>query len=185
MNTTSSPAGCGVINTGDPHFSRRILALDLATVCGWASIANGVTTSGAQDFSRRPATKGTKTRPPRPADHPGAPFARFESWLVTILATETPDAIAYEEVCRWGGYSAAHCFGGYRGAMLAAAARRGIPCHGYTPGEVKKFWTGNGSAKKPAMIAEAVRRFPGIQLSGDDEADALAILQLHLSTLHK
>ena len=43
-------------------------------------------------------------------------------------------------------------------------------------GEIKRYWTGKGNAKKEAMIAEAVRR--GYEPADDNEADALAILCL-------
>ena len=157
----------------------RALALDLATHAGWASSSGGIVVSGAASFARR--TTATKAHP---VDHAGAGFARFQAWLAELLRIEKPDTVAYEEVCRWCGYSAAHAFGAYRGIMLAECARLGIPAYGYTPGAVKKYWTGNGAAKKPAMIAEALRRYPREENAPemlDDEADALAILSLHLS----
>lgn len=152
----------------------RLLALDLATTCGHASLGGGIVTSGSQCFARLPATKR------RPAQHHGEPFAQFHRWLAGKLRDDKPDAIAYEEVCRWQGYSAAHCFGGFRGHMLALAAGHGIPCHGYSPSDIKKFWTGKGNADKVAMMAETVRRFPELALTDSNEADALAILHLHL-----
>jgi Holliday junction resolvasome RuvABC endonuclease subunit len=155
--------------------SNRTLALDLATVCGWASMGGGVMTSGSHDFTRYSGSKR------RAADHVGESYAMFHRWLAEKLRTDKPGAIAYEEVCRWGGYAAAHCFGGFRGHMLALAASHGIPCYGYTPSAVKIFWTGKGNADKGAMVSATRRKFPDVDLTDDNEADAIAILNLHLS----
>lgn len=155
----------------------RILALDLATVCGHATHANGITTSGSQDFTRY---TGCKSRPP---EHPGASFAMFRRWLHEKLRQDKPGAIVYEEVRRWMSANAAHAFCGYRGIMLEAGCLFTLPCYGYSPTAIKKHWTGKGTADKPAMIAETRRRFPELDLTDDNEADALAILHLHLSTL--
>jgi Holliday junction resolvasome RuvABC endonuclease subunit len=152
----------------------RILALDLATVLGWSLLGGGVVTSGSQSFARYGGSKS------RPADHHGEPFAQFHRWLAAKLRDDKPDAIAYEEVCRWQGYSAAHCFGGYRGHMMALAAGHQLPCFGYSPTEIKKYWTGKGMCDKDAMIAATLIRFPGIDLTDSNEADSLAILHLHL-----
>lgn len=152
----------------------RLLSLDLATTCGWASLGGGVITSGSQCFARLPATKS------RPAQHQGEPYAQFHRWLAGKLRDDKPDVVVYEEVCRWQGYSAAHCFGGYRGHMFALAAGHGIPCVGYSPGEIKSFWCGKGNADKDAMMVETRRRFPSLELTDSNEADALAILHLHL-----
>jgi Holliday junction resolvasome RuvABC endonuclease subunit len=161
------------MNHTDTH--ARGLALDLATVCGYANIGGGVITSGSQDFSRYHGSKK------RPADHVGEPYAMFHRWLSEKLHTDKPEWIAYEEVYRWQGASAAHCFGGYRGVMMSLAAVHGIPCHGYSPPDIKKHWTGKGNADKDAMIAATLIKCPDVDLTDSNEADALAILNLHLA----
>ena len=105
----------------------KLLALDLATTCGWAVTANDIITSGSQSFKRYPGSKS------RLQDHLGMPYCQFRNWLADKLLTDKPEVIAYEEVMRWGGASAAHCFGGFRGIMLDLACRHGIPCFGYVP----------------------------------------------------
>lgn len=154
----------------------RILALDLATVTGHATYGAGVITSGSQDFSRYPGSRS------RPADHTGAPFLRFHRWLSLKIAEDKPEAIAYEET--GGFYKGPHTpriMYGLRAVMLAVAAQHGLPCHGYPNMTVKKSWTGKGTADKDAMMAEASRRFPDLELTDSNEADALAVLHLHLS----
>lgn len=157
-----------------------ILSLDLATVTGWAVIscgATGVTTSGSQDFSRYPGSKS------RPAHHAGESFAMFHRWLSAMLATEPPAQIVHEEVA--GFFKSAHAarvIFGFRGILYAQAAARGIPVTGYNAQKVKLFWAGSGRAKKPDMIAATRRRCPQVDLTDGNEADALAVLHLHLST---
>lgn len=42
-----------------------------------------------------------------------------------------------------------------------------------TPATLKKYATGKGNAAKDAVLAAAVRRFPDVDVTGNDEADAL------------
>lgn len=50
---------------------------------------------------------------------------------------------------------------------------RGVPWLQVTPTGLKKFATGRGNAGKDEVLAAAVRRFPHIEVRGNDEADAL------------
>ena len=152
----------------------KVLALDLATTTGWADIAHGIIDSGSKSFARKPATK-TRT-----ASTPGEPFHLFEVWLNELIRTAKPDIIVYEEVYRWRGASAAHAFGGFRAIFLKTCHCKEIATKGYSPTEIKKFFTGKGTAKKELMIAEAKKRWPDLNLTSDDEVDALAIPHLHL-----
>ena len=43
------------------------------------------------------------------------------------------------------------------------------------PGTVKKYATGSGSAQKDAVLAAVVRRYPHVDVTGNDEADALVL----------
>jgi Holliday junction resolvasome RuvABC endonuclease subunit len=153
----------------------RILSLDLATVTGWATHGGGVTTSGSQDFSRYAGCKS------RPADHAGAPYERLRRWLVDKIAADKPEMIAYEGAGYFKSAAAAQLCIGFRGVMLSVAAQHGIPLSVYAPSKVKQFWTGKGNADKDAMMAETQRRFPDLELTDSNEADALAVLHLHLS----
>lgn len=153
----------------------RVLALDLATTTGHALLSAGIVSSGSQDFHSK-VKKGV-------APYPGEQFARFENWLKERLRDDKPEAVAYEEVFRWMSSSAAHVFCGFRAIMLKESLCAGIHVHPYTPSAIKKFWTGNGAAKKDLMIAQTIARFPDIDLADDNEADAIAILHFHLSTI--
>ena len=43
------------------------------------------------------------------------------------------------------------------------------------PGTVKKYATGSGAAQKDAVLAAVVRRYPHVEVTGNDEADALVL----------
>lgn len=149
---------------------QRILALDIATVTGWAVAGGGVTTSGSQSFARHP---GNKTRP---ADHVGASFLRFNDWLREMIATQKPDVIVYEKAQHMRSGAAVDLIVGFRGILMLHAAKANVrTCH-CVPAQLKKYWTGNGRAEKADMMAATRRRFPDIQLTDDNESDALAVL---------
>lgn len=63
------------------------------------------------------------------------------------------------------------------GVIRLAAARHGAHIETFQPGTIKAFATGDGRAKKPAMVA-ACKRMLGIDVDSDDEADAIWILEL-------
>lgn len=154
---------------------RRVLSIDIGTQTGFAQLANGVLTSGSIGFHRY---KGSTTRK---ADHDGQPYLSMHKWLRNLISQDRPDCIVYEEVYRWMSADAAQTFGAYRGQILLLAANYGLPCYGYAPAQIKKFWTGTGTADKQAMRAAMVRKLPALRsLMDDNEVDAVAILHLHL-----
>lgn len=169
MHSASDNSAIGIRHSAIPL---RVLALDLATTTGWALYAANVLTSGSQCFARYAGSKS------RAAEHVGEPFAKFGRWVRERIREDKPEVIVYEEVRRWSGASAAHCFGGYRGMLFAQAAIAGVRLVGYSPSEVKKFWTGKGNAKKPAMIAATLARV-GISAVDDNESDAIALLYFY------
>lgn len=61
------------------------------------------------------------------------------------------------------------------GIIKAVAAQCDVACRGVKPASIKKFATGNGRAKKHEMIRAAKVKL-GIEVTSDDEADALWIL---------
>lgn len=153
----------------------RILALDMASTLGWALSASGIVDSGSQDFHRKPPTKL------RPAQHVGESHAMFYRWLSGKLSDDKPTLIVYEGAGYFKSAAAAQLCIGFRGIMLMQSARLGIPVVSYAPKEVKKWWCGNGNADKPMMMAETRRRCPDLDLTDDNQSDAVALLHLHLS----
>lgn len=153
----------------------KILSLDLGTHTGFAISANGIIESGSVDFSRY---KGSKSKQ---AEHIGQPILIFHEWLGKIISNDKPDCIVYEAVYRWMSSAAAIAYGSYHGSLMNHAAKNDIPVFGYSPTHIKKFWTGKGNSKKDAMMSETRRRFPALDLKDDNQADAIAILHLHIN----
>ncbi len=152
------------------------LALDLGTTTGFALHASGITTSGSVSFARYAGCKS------KPADHPGETFLKFQRWLRERIQVDKVGRIVFENVYRWSSGDAAKAYCGYRGVMYLNAAYYRLEVTAVNQVHIKKHWTGKGNADKAAMIAETLRRFPSLELSSSDEADAIAILDLYLTT---
>lgn len=143
------------------------LALDLGTTTGFAwSAATGSFVSGTWDFK------------PKKYEGAGMRYLRFTQALDNLHARLPIDTIWFEAVRRHLGVDAAHVYGGLMGHLESWCERNKVPYEGVPVGSIKKGWTGNGAAKKDAMIAEAVRR--GYEPDDDNEADAMAILWLKM-----
>lgn len=141
----------------------NILALDLGTKTGYAlRKRDGAIIHGTEAFT------------PRASWTPGQRFQRFRSWLNDMITTGQVHCIAYEDVKRHVGTDAAHVYGAFLALVMMAADSHRLTLQPVGVGTVKKHWTGNGAAKKDAMIAEAKRR--GFRPDSDNSADALAIL---------
>lgn len=142
----------------------KILALDPATHCGWAH-TDGM--SGDWDLSVRRDEGG------------GMRLVRLKGKLNEIQQNAPVDLLVFE--------AARHCAPRMQGALVVQAELQGViknwceenrvDYRGYSPSEIKKFATGKGNANKKMMI-EAGRKKFGENLSSDNEADALWLLEL-------
>lgn len=150
-----------------------ILALDLATKTGWAlKDRDGRLASGVQTFDlKRGESKGMR-------------FLRFRKWLNEILelgqlgskfSKDTPGMIAFEQAHFRGGFATELCVGLVTD-VLAEAARHKLEHMPIHTGALKKWATGKGNSGKPAMIAQAKKLFPTIEIIDDNHADALLLL---------
>ncbi len=149
---------------------KATLALDLGTTTGWALFnPPGSTLSGTWDLK------------PRRFDGGGMRYLRFERLLDELLASTQLGAVYFEEVRRHAATDAAHVYGGLMGTLTKWCEQHAIPYEGVPVGSIKKSWTGNGAAKKDAMIAEARAR--GYEVVDDNEADALALLDFKLKEI--
>lgn len=147
------------------------LALDLGTQTGWAlTTQDGCIISGSQSFQ------------PQRFEGGGMRFLRFKRWLTEIKqASQSIDAVYFEEVRRHAGVDAAHVYGGFLGHLTAWCEHHQIPYQGIPVGTIKKHATGKGNASKAEMIACA--RDQGHSPCDDNEADALALLHWAIDTL--
>lgn len=142
----------------------NILALDLGTSTGWA-----VATRDGQHKS------GSLRLDPKKLGGNGRRWIAFREWLTaTARQAGGIQAVYVEDVRRHVSNLSARVYCGYLAILEAWCATNNVPLHGVGVGTIKKAWTGNGRAKKGAMIAEAQRR--GVRVADDNEADALAIL---------
>lgn len=147
-----------------------ILALDLGTTTGWALFnPPGATLSGIWDLK------------PRRFDGGGMRFVRMRKCLDELAVAVNIKHVCFEEVRRHAATDAAHVYGGLMATLTAWCEERHIPYEGVSVGSIKKSWTGNGAAKKDAMIAEARAR--GYEPADDNEADALALLDFKLKEM--
>ena len=142
----------------------NILALDLATKCGWAKCVKGKITYGTEDFVNRRF------------DGAGVCYLKFRNWL--IEETADIDLVAYEGVMMHlaNAVDAQHKYGGFMATMMAVCEGGVVPYTAFGVGEIKKFWTGRGNADKKDMIKAAFKR--GFNPKDDNAADALAILHM-------
>ena len=103
-------------------------------------------------------------------------FAEIEE----LLDRHRPDAVALEDLFFGQNARSAFAVGQARGVVMLAAGRRGIPCSGYTPQQVKGAVCGSGRADK-----EQVTSMVQVLLSlpepprPDHAADALAVAICH------
>lgn len=150
----------------------NILTLDLGTTFGWA-FDNGEIQSGSHSL--------------KTARHEGAGmrFLRFEQWLERFASEKGyPTVVYFEEVRRHNSVQAAHVYGGFKTALMSWCERWRIPYQSVPVGTIKKHFTGNGAAKKKAMMCAAITHY-GIIPDDDNHADALGILAYAQDVLHR
>jgi Holliday junction resolvasome RuvABC endonuclease subunit len=147
----------------------RLLALDLATHVGWAF------------FSERGATPklGTWYAPKLPdRDRFGPIYSAFEGWLVRMIHTHAPSVIAFEApiLPRSKTFQKARAIRlsyGFAGSTERIAFEWQLRCIECAAASVKLRLAGHGHAKKPAMVAAAIRH--GCDVATEDEADAFGV----------
>lgn len=148
-----------------------IICLDPATKCGWATydVDTQKFQSGVFDLSANRFRGG------------GMRYLNFKRELEKLMFPYpliSSHEVYFEEVKRHQGTDAAHVYGGLLAVLTSFCEEHEIPYQGVPVGTIKKSFTGKGNAKKPAMIAEAIRR--GHNPKDDNEADALAIVHWYI-----
>jgi hypothetical protein len=162
--TLTLPAGMASTPSG------AILALDLATITGWAlRTADGQILSATVSFK------------PSRYDGGGIRYLRFRAWLDSMAQNAGRIGVVhYEEIRRHLSTDAAHVHGGLLATLTAWCEQQSIPYQGVPVGTIKRFIAGKGNADKQAVI-EAVRA-RGFRPADDNEADAIAILLWAIET---
>jgi crossover junction endodeoxyribonuclease RuvC len=97
-----------------------------------------------------------------------------------LIEAHAPDAVALEESYVGADARIALSVGQARGAVLVAAANRGVPCAEYAPARVKQAICGYGRAEK-AQMQRMVKTILGLSAlpRPNHAADALAVAICH------
>jgi len=161
VTVTNPPSGC-----------LRVLGIDPGT----ASTGFGVVESRAQEL--RTVTGGVIST--KAAEPPERRLAAIAKALSGLLDEHRPDAVAIEEVYFGRNARSAFAVGQARGAVLAAAGAREVPCFSYTPQAVKLAVCGSGAAGKE-QVQRMVAALLGLDEppASDHAADALALAICH------
>ena len=93
--------------------------------------------------------------------------------------------VAFEEVRRHRGVTAAHIYGGLMATLQSVLELDKHPYVSIPVGTIKKHATGKGNSGKELMISTAEARWQeeGWQLKDDNEADALWVASAYLAGL--
>ena len=150
----------------------RVLGIDPGT----ASTGFGVVDSGGQALSTVSGGVISTTV--------GLPLERrlaaIAASLTELIDEHRPDALAIEEVFFGRNVRSAFAVGQARGAVLAVAGAREVPCFSYTPQAVKLAVCGSGAARKD-QVQRMVAALLGLEAppASDHAADALALAICH------
>lgn len=138
----------------------RILALDVATHCGWCT----KTAHGVWDLT------------PRRDESSGMKLIRFKSKLKEVVNAEQINLVTFE---RSAGMHKASIIvqSELHGVLKTFCEENKIDYRAYSAKEIKSHATGKGNAGKPQMIAAAKERL-GYTGDDDNEADAMWIYDL-------
>lgn len=142
----------------------KVLTFDLSSSIGWAT-----NISQRHGWQHNLVAFGTFVvdgiRPEK--------FAAFEIWCEQMVDNLRPDLVVYERPFVRG-QAATRMGWGFAGICEAVAVNSRANVEDAEVKTVKRFWTGDGNAKKEDMIAAAWAF--GIDPQNDHEADAVAIL---------
>ena len=106
-------------------------------------------------------------------------LSHLASQLESLLADHAPESAAVEEVFVNKNPQSTLKLGQARGVALMIAARAGLDVGEYAARLVKKAVVGTGAAEKAQVHAMVQRLLPGVEISGPDAADALAVAITH------
>lgn len=110
-------------------------------------------------------------------------LADIHAAIEALLEEHQPDAMALEDLYFGQNVRTAFAVGQARGVAMLAAGRRGVPCTGYTPQQVKGAVCGSGRAQKD-QVARMVKALLGLtdEPKPDHAADALAVAVCHANS---
>jgi crossover junction endodeoxyribonuclease RuvC len=118
----------------------------------------------------------------RPALPPELRLAIIHRGVLDLMDEHGTDAMALEELYFGANARTAFAVGHARGVAMLAAGERSVPCHSYTPQQVKAAVCGSGRAAKD-QVGRMVAALLGLPATPepDHAADALAVAVCHLN----
>jgi crossover junction endodeoxyribonuclease RuvC len=148
----------------------RVLGIDCGTErTGWGVI---------ESDGRRHQVLGHGVICTVPRDSLDARLRTISRALRAVIAAQTPDAAAVEEVFYAQNVKTALKLAHVRGVALLAIAEAGVVLGEYSPLEVKMSVVGYGRAEK-CQVQLMVRSLTGIDIDSEDAADAIAVAICH------
>ncbi len=119
----------------------------------------------------------------KPTLTPSGCLLALHQQLTELIQKHQPTSLAVEGVIYVQSYPTAITLGAARGAIILAAAQRGLSVHEYAPTRVKQAVVGRGAATKQ-QVAFMVRALLGLTVTPPaDAADAIAIGLAHFHAL--
>ena len=115
----------------------------------------------------------------RPADALADRLVQLYAGLEAVIAAHACASAAIEEVFVNANPQSTLKLGQARGVVMLAAGRGGLPVTEYATRLVKKAIVGTGGADKAQVHAMVERLLPGVKVTGEDAADALAVAITH------
>jgi crossover junction endodeoxyribonuclease RuvC len=135
------------------------------------------------DFSSgQPTLKASRTvklKPKLPFD---VCLGEIHQAVVSYLEEWKPRHVAVEQTIYVQNFQTAQILGAARGAVIAAAAVRGIPVFEYPPLRIKQAVVGFGRASKEQLARTVAQLLSGGEELGFDEADAVGAAFCHAMT---
>jgi crossover junction endodeoxyribonuclease RuvC len=115
----------------------------------------------------------------RAADALADRLVQLYAELESVIAAHACASAAIEEVFVNANPQSTLKLGQARGVVMLAAGRAGLPVAEYATRLVKKAIVGTGAADKVQVHAMVERLLPGVKVTGEDAADALAVAITH------
>ena len=152
---------------------RTILAFDPATITGWSFITT--------DEDPTYIEGGTVSFPaPTPAQkrngaHVGQRWLDAITFYDGLIGGLKPSVVAYELVERHTSVYAAHAYGYFAYAILAACAKHGVPVHGVHVSTWKRIVAGDGRSTKQEAADAVSKIWPNMAWIDDNMSDSACI----------
>lgn len=152
----------------DLYEAQMIVALDLGSVTGFAVQSKHGLSSGTLNFKK----KGKF--------HPSGYKALYD-FLRTFIEGphEHPDLEVVVELPHAGRFLAPlRILFGLLSIVHLYCDLFKVKLTEYRAKEIKKFWTGKGTASKEEMVSETQKKFPNVK--DHNQSDAIALLYMHM-----